>query len=140
MKKLGLVLSMLSLVVMLAVVPASGRGSSHKILADIPFDFMVGDKTLAAGTYTFAQPTHHTGVLLLRSRDGHESVVVTTIGVQESLTPPDEPQLVFNRYGGLYFLAQVWTVGEIQGREFLKSGTESEVAKNFSHQVVDLAG
>ncbi len=54
--------------------------------------------------------------------------MVTTLVVQESLTPPDETKLVFNRYGDLYFLAQAWIVGEIHGREFLKSRTESEVA------------
>ncbi len=141
MKKLGLVLSMSSLMVMLAVVPALGFGRlDHKIQADIPFDFMVGDETLPAGTYTFAHPTTMPDVLLIRSLDGHESVVVITRGVQESRTPPDETKLVFTRYGDVYFLAQVWTVGKIEGREFLKSSTESEVAKNFSGQVLALAG
>ncbi len=131
MKKLGLVLSMSSLMVMLAVVPALGAGTGpldHKIQADIPFDFMVGDETLPAGTYTFAHPTTMPDVLLIRSLDGHESVVVITRGVQESRTPPDETKLVFTRYGDQYFLAQAWIVGEIEGREFLKSRTESEVA------------
>jgi len=129
MKKLGLVLSMSSLMVMLAVVPASGAGRlDHKIQADIPFDFMVGDETFPAGTYTFTQPTITTGVLRIRSLDGHESVLVITQSVQESLTPSDETKLVFTRYGDLYFLAQAWIVGEIEGRKFLKSRTESEVA------------
>lgn len=131
MKKLGLVLSMSSLMVMLAVVPAFGAGTGrldHKIQADIPFDFMVGDKTFPAGTYTFAQPTITPGVLRIRSLDGHESVLVITQSVQESLTPSDETKLVFTRYGDLYFLAQAWIVGEIEGRKFLKSRTESEVA------------
>ncbi len=131
MKKLGLVLSMSSLMVMLAVVPALGAGTDrldNKIQADIPFDFMVGDETLPAGTYTFAHPTTMPDVLLIRSLDGHESVVVITRGVQESRTPPDETKLVFTRYGDQYFLAQAWIVGEIEGRKFLKSSTESEVA------------
>ncbi len=134
MKKLGLVLSMSSLLVMLAAVPALGFGSSHKFQTDIPFDFMVGDKTFPAGMYTFTQPPPTRGVLRIRSLDGHESVFVITQSVQESLTPPDETKLVFNRYGDVYFLAQVWTVGKIEGREFLKSSTESEVAKNFNRQ------
>ncbi len=139
MKKLGLVLSMSSLLVMLAVVPASGAGRrDHKIQADIPFDFMVGDETFPAGTYTVS--TSAPDVLQIRSLDGHESVLVITRSVQESLTPPDETKLVFKRYGDLYFLAQAWIVGEIEGREFLKSSTESEVAKNFSGQVLALAG
>ncbi len=141
MKKLGLVLSMSSLMVMLAVVPAFGAGRlSHKIQADIPFDFMVGDKTFSAGTYTFAKPTSTPGVLRIRSLDGHESVLVITRSVQESLTPPDETKLVFTRYGDLYFLAQVWTVGEVSGLKLRKSSTESEVAKNFSRQMLALAG
>ncbi len=131
MKKLSLVLSMSSLFVLLAVVPALGQGrSSHKIRADIPFDFMVSDTSFPAGSYSVS--TLAPGVLLIRSRDGHESVVVMTRDVQESLTPQDETNLVFNRYGDQYFLAQMWTVGDVYGREFLKSSTESEVAKNFS--------
>ncbi len=139
MKKLGLVLSMSSLFVLLAVAPALGqRGASHKIQADIPFDFMVGDTKLPAGTYTVS--TSAPDVVLIRSLDGHESVLVITRSVQESLTPPDETKLVFTRYGDLYFLAQAWIVGEIEGRKFLKSSTESEVAKNFSRQMLALAG
>ncbi len=127
MKKLGLVLSMSSLLVMLAVVPASGAGRrDHKIQADIPFDFMVGETTLPAGTYTVS--TSAPDVVLIRSLDGHESVLVITQSVQESLTPSDETKLVFNRHGDLYFLAQVWAEGAFNGREFLKSSTESKVA------------
>jgi len=133
MKKLSRVLSMSSLFVLLAVAPALGRNSSsHKIQADIPFEFIVGNTTLPAGTYTFTKPTSTPGVLLIRSLDGHESLVVMTRDVQEGLTPPDETKLVFNRYGDQYFLAQVWTIGTVSGREFLESSTESEVAKNFS--------
>ncbi len=131
MKKLSRVLSMSSLFVLLAVAPALGQSrSSHKIQADIPFDFMVKETTFPAGTYTVSTLTPD--VLLIRSLDGHESGVVMTRDVQESLTPPDETKLVFNRYGDQYFLAQVWTIGTVSGREFLKSSTESEVAKNFS--------
>ena len=130
MKKLSRVLSMSSLFVLLAVAPALGQSrSSHKIQADIPFDFMVQDTTFPAGTYTVSTLTPD--VVLIRSLDRHESLVVITRGVQKSLTPPDETNLVFNRYGDQYFLAQVWTVGAVSGREFLKSSTESEVAKNL---------
>ncbi len=143
MKKLGLVLSMSSLMVMLAVVPALGAGTGpldHKIQADIPFDFMVGDKTFSAGTYTFTEPTITLGTLLIRSLDSHESVLVITQSVQENLTPSDETKLVFTRYGDQYFLAQVWTVGEVSGLKLRKSSTESEVANNFSRQMLALAG
>jgi len=139
MKKLGLVLSMSSLMVMLAVVPALGDGRLE-IQVDIPFDFMVGGKTLPGGTYTFAQPTITRGVLLIRSLDGHESVLVLTQSVQESRTPSDETKFVFTRYGDQYFLAQVWTAGAVSGLKLRKSSTESEVAKNFSRQVLALAG
>jgi len=143
MKKLGLVLSMSSLMVMLAVVPALGAGTGsldHKIQVDIPFDFMVGDRTFPGGTYTFTQPTITRRVLLIRSLDGHESALVLTQSVQKSLTPSDETKLVFTRYGDQYFLAQVWTVGNLSGLGLRKSGTESEVAENFSRQMLALAG
>ncbi len=139
MKKLSRVLSMSSLFVLLAVAPALGQSrSSHKIQADIPFDFMVGDTTLPAGTYTVS--TSAPDVLLIRSLDGHESVLVITQSVQENLTPSDETKLVFTRYGDQYFLAQVWTVGEVSGLKLRKSSTESEVADNFSRQMLALAG
>lgn len=141
MKKLALVLSMSSLVVMLAVVPALGAGRlDHKVQADIPFDFIVAGKTFPAGNYTFTEDTSMLGTLVIRSLDGRTSVAVHTRSVQENWIGADETKLVFNQYADQYFLAQVWSVGNVSGRELLKSNTESEVAKNFSRQILALAG
>jgi hypothetical protein len=38
--------------------------------------------------------------------------------------------LVFHRYGSQYFLAQVWSAGNSEGRELPRSRAEREVASN----------
>ncbi len=40
-----------------------------------------------------------------------------------------ESKLVFNRYGDRYFLSQVWTEGNSQGRQLLMSDREKEIAQ-----------
>jgi len=42
----------------------------------------------------------------------------------------EEARLVFHRYGGQYFLSQIWTPGGNTGRELLMPRLESQLAKN----------
>ncbi len=126
MKKQTLtVLAMASLFVMLAVVPVSA--GSFKLRADIPFDFMAGNETLPAGTYTVTHPDGQHGVLLIRSWEEGAAFVLTN--ALEANGTQDETKLIFNRYGDRYFLTQLWTGGEIGGHELPKSRMERELAR-----------
>ncbi len=124
------VLTMSSLLVTLAVVPVFGYGFDHRMRANVPFDFIVGDKTLPAGTYTISKPTL-SGTLRIENVDSGESTVVMST-VVEGFRPNDETKFVFKRYADQYFLDQVWVVGDLSGDKLVKSRAEHEAAKNLA--------
>lgn len=140
MKKQALkALTMLVSITALAFVTAVASSSQlppQKIRADIPFEFVVGDQTLAAGKYIVEQST--TGSddgMSISSLDGNHRAFRLTSAVSAS-APKKQASLTFRRYGETYFLAQVWTSGSAAGREMVKSkaerATERELAKNSS--------
>jgi len=126
------VFSLLSLSVMLAVVAVSATPTGS-IKAHIPFDFSVGNKTLPAGAYTVA-PLTTPGALLIRHEDGRTAAMVITSGMPAQ-QEQGQTKLVFHRYGDQYFLAQVWTAGDSDGRELRQSRTERELVKSRSNHL-----
>jgi hypothetical protein len=124
------IFSMLSLAVTLTVA-AVYANPTDTLKANIPFDFSVGNKTLPPGVYT-VRPITSTGMLRIRREDGREAVMIQTNGVM-ARRAQDQTKLVFRRYGNQYFLAQVWTAGDSNGRELWKSRTERELIKKGSN-------
>ena len=129
-----MLVSIIALAFATAVV-SNAQSRAGKIKADIPFDFVVGDKTLAAGEYLIGQITSGSNAgILVRSSDGSQRAIRLTNAV--SAAAPQKNVLTFHRYGNTYFLAQVWTSGSVSGREVLKSkverSTERELARNSS--------
>ncbi len=123
------IFSMLTLAVTFAVV-AVYANPARPLTANIPFDFSVGNKTLPAGVYTVA-PLTTPGVLRIRREDGRAGVLTQTRGV-EAGRGQDQTKLVFRRYGDQYFLTQVWTAGDSNGRELGQSRTERDLIRSRS--------
>jgi len=112
----------------LAVGTASlSADSFYHVRANIPFDFMVGSEAFPAGVYSIARVGNDVSALVLRSSDGRESAAFLTIGTY-SLKAHEEASLVFNRYGDQYFLKEVWTVGDLTGRQLFPSRGEQELS------------
>jgi hypothetical protein len=114
--------------------------AQEALAVNIPFDFMAGDMQLPAGEYTVkvSAPTHT--LILISRKDSTKSGFINT-NAAVSVEPQSESKLVFNRYGDHYFLSQVWTEGNSQGRQLLKSGREkemSQIAKNETRGQVTL--
>jgi hypothetical protein len=132
--------SMLSLAVTLAVVAvyANPVSLAGQLKANIPFGFTVGDKTLPTGVYTVA-PMSTPGVLQIRSVDGRAGVLIQTNGLRTRQVQ-DQTKLVFRRYGNHYFLAQIWTAGDTDGREILKSRAERQLIKGEWKRLAQNAG
>ena len=112
------ILTMLTLVVGLAfaaaVVSANGQSTSTLVTADIPFDFIVANKTLPSGKYSVRAATTTGEAVKISSRDGKSSAIrladlVTAKGKKRAA------KMVFHRYGQKYFLAEVYS-GEDFGR------------------------
>jgi hypothetical protein len=123
--------TMIAMIVLVGsmAVAAQAQDSGHtKLIANIPFQFNVGEKMLPAGEYTVTQvnPDSDRVVLQLRSKD--VSVVIQmdrVIGKQEGA------KLTFNRYGNQYFFAQAWT-GQSDGLQAGKSRTERSIARELA--------
>jgi hypothetical protein len=110
----------------LTIVPAHAQSGSRAV-ANIPFDFSVGNTTLKAGSYTIEQL--QSGILALRSSDDKEH--------QFAMTFPGDPgkqsqesRLVFIRYGSEVFLKQVFLSGNEDCHELPESSRERELIKN----------
>ena len=108
---------------------STARAQALHVKADIPFDFVVGNTVYSAGTYTIGTATQSSNALLLDGGDTRAIVIPN----QCSLTLPSETtKLVFERMGDAYFLRQVWVEGRTDGREFPKSKSELQMAKNHT--------
>ena len=91
---------------------------------DIPFAFSAGDVRLPAGLYHISHPGDPYFVLIEKD-DGHARALVY---VHPSATNSTEStKLVFNKYGRLYFLSQVWTEPDQQVHQCFKSRMEKEL-------------
>ena len=102
------------------------------IRVSIPFDFTVENQTLPAGDYTILDSDVHPQVVVwLQSADGKHTAIVRTYP-SYALHPSARTQLIFQRYGGEYFLSQIWTLGSSSGREVQLSNRTKELAKNGS--------
>jgi hypothetical protein len=98
-----------------------------RIIANIPFAFIAGNKTLPAGEYTIDRPnSNEPDTLLIRSADKHIAFFLNAENVEARQTP-NRTELVFNEIGDQYFLSQVWMAGEDTGREIPKPRAEREL-------------
>jgi hypothetical protein len=124
----GTTMLMLLVAVTLVTAVVSANAQSNPIKANIPFEFIVGDKTLPAGEYT-VKPATSGGALAIQNADGKGNVVRMT-GPTEQKTR-GRARMVFHRYGHNYFLAEVWDIGT-NGRELAKSKQERAVERELA--------
>jgi hypothetical protein len=135
----------LTLVAMLSLLLAAGSAFAQTIhvKANIPFNFIVGQRALMAGVYTIDSLSLASGsrILLIGGEDGKDKIMVNANSA-ESLEASGQTKLVFRRYEGRYwyFLAEIWVAGEKFGHRLPKSAREAEVAMDYNpQQVVVLA-
>jgi hypothetical protein len=117
--------TMLALIVTLALATAvvSANAQSKTIVANVPFDFVVGSQAMPSGKYITNPATSDGRALMIQSADAKNAVIrlANTIQRKGSRT---NARLVFHRYGDRYFLAEVWNGGDSTGLELLKSRQE----------------
>ena len=116
-----------------SVVEAQVLGLRLKVIAQVPFDFNVGGKTMPEGQYelTNLNLMSGTGVIQLH---GEKSVLARIALPTYSPKAKEQSVLIFNKYpetGGAvsYFLSQIWVAGQNKSYEFPKSRAERAAAK-----------
>jgi hypothetical protein len=109
------------------IVPAA-RAQQRAVKANVPFDFAVGNRAYPAGEYVLKAALNDGGVIRIENVQ-EVSAAFTQSNPCSKAVPSTETKLVFRRIGDRYFLYQVWTAGDLTGREFPKGRIEVELAK-----------
>ena len=103
--------------------------SSPQTRVNIPFSFVVGEKTLPAGEYLIRQNRRDSVTTwVIEPKGKGASVVFLTTDAQKADTA-EKNTLVFNRYDDVYFLTAFWTKGSSTGRDVQMSDREETMAK-----------
>jgi len=92
---------------------ASAR-AEEKVIARVPFDFVVGSLTMPAGRYIVTE-ADDPALVSIANENGHDFTFVLTIADGNN-EPVAEPELIFDEIGGQRFLARIVT-GDSDGRE-----------------------
>jgi hypothetical protein len=113
------------------------------IRVNVPFDFTVGDQTLAAGLITArGVSAADAGPLSIRNYDKGQHAFRIARKAQGADTS-EQAKLVFHRYGDRYFLAEVWIPGT-NAWTVLKSKSEKtlmremRISNNIKQEVVSI--
>ena len=116
---------LIALTLFAGLMVSATQAQSIMLKADIPFDFVVGEKRLPSGEYHVKSLNQVT--MQIQSKDARSTAIVLTTGMQAAKIS-DVGKLIFNRYGDQYFLSRIWVPSSATGRELHKSRLEREVA------------
>jgi hypothetical protein len=125
LKGFTMLVAILTFAMVSAVASANGQTITAK--ARVPFEFVVGDKTLPAGDYMISNAT--TFAMKISKVDSKDVALRLSDPVDGKA---GKPRLVFHKYGQRYFLAQVWGYDET-GRALAISREERAIRKSQSH-------
>jgi hypothetical protein len=125
MKNLRSVFFILAAILFVPAAQAQQKG----VKADVPFDFVAGNRAYPAGEYTLRAALNDSGLIRIENMN-EGAAAFTQSNTCAKAVPSTETKLVFHRMGGHYFLYQVWTEGNLTGREFPKGRIEVELAQN----------
>ena len=128
MKKMLGCLSMAALAVVLAA-PVSAQ--TVTLRASVPFDFVVGGRTMPAGAYVLGTLGDF-GILRVQNEATGITPAFTVTSAGDGQFDGDKALLAFHRYGSDYFLAEIWDGSTAAGRSVPMSRTERERAKSAS--------
>jgi hypothetical protein len=114
----------------LALLAAASAFGQQSMTFDIPFEFRVGTSVMPAGQYKVTDSLR-SGLTGITCDACQVDVRVLTHGGNRN-NDHNESKLVFNKYGGTYFLSSVWPSGADTGSVLAVSGAESEMALRAS--------
>jgi len=130
-KRIAKGLAMLMMTLALAAASAAvAHGQSNQVLtAQVPFEFVVGGQTLAAGEY-WVRPIDQARSEFAIANGGGD-MVIRLSSPAERRDEAKAAKLVFHRYGSTYFLSQIWMAGESRGSELIKSTQERAMEREL---------
>src|ERR1700730_11206128 len=132
-KSYQLQLFFIALVCALTIHPARAHAQiigEHRV--DIPFQFYAGNAKLPAGEYVVRMlDNSNLRVMEIRAADGSTSALFGVEDAQVNSAPP-ESELIFNKYGNRYFLAELFDEGNPDGSRVPESSLEKRISKKVA--------
>lgn len=122
---------LLVVTVALCVVAAQAQSTTMMMKGNVPFDFMVGDRSLPAGEYTIRALDQEIEAWYDPNGRGLFIVKTLPMGAEDEL---GSTKLVFRRYGDQYFLVQVWNNGV--SHEVKVGSNQRRIAKSQKFETV----
>ena len=130
MKKTAYTLiALLVLVGSLAVAAQAQTSGRAQVRVNIPFQFHVGNTTMAAGYYTIQQLDANSAALRISGTTG-ANAIVNMLGAMSGTQSMSN--VSFRRYANQYYFAEVWIDGEKDGWEAPKSKAERATQKELA--------
>jgi hypothetical protein len=114
----------ISLLILLGSFGSALADSSHTVVTTVPFDFVVGNQTLLAGTYSISQVSDGTNALRVQRQDGTAAGIILPAGV-DFISDHSSARLVFQNIGGTYFLATI--ISDDRSYIFARQGAPARV-------------
>jgi len=119
----------LMLLMTLTTVPlwaASQLGIYTRVVAQVPFDFIVGDKVIPAGELIVQPATAADETISIRNTDAKIGLFSPTSPV-ETRKAAGASALIFHKYGDRYFLSAIRLEGTRTSYEVPQSRAETEL-------------
>lgn len=93
-------------IVLMSIASASVVRADERVVAHVPFAFIVGESRMPAGDYIVKEMDGDPSVIEIASADGHRLTFMLTMASSSNETAA-QPRLVFEKFEDQYFLARV---------------------------------
>jgi hypothetical protein len=118
---------------MFAALSCAGlRAENAKLVAEIPFPFVMSGQTMPAGEYTFSL---NQSILVVReTRGNHSAMALTSPTISAKKLQAEKPNsgvVIFQRYGPESFLTGVWTGNAPEAHAVPETRRQKELAKRI---------
>lgn len=110
----------------IASTPAHAQTGSH-VSVNIPFDFVIGNAPLKAGSYTVEQV--ESGILSFSGHDGQEHRFALTV-LGSSANGSHHSHFVFTRYGTEAFLNKIFLSADDDCNQLPRSNREKKLVQD----------
>jgi hypothetical protein len=110
---------------MLPLMATAQLTGTEKIVAQVPFGFVVGSKVVPSGEWTVQHANTDARILFIRNTDAAVGMF-SNISLVEAKKAPGHCTLVFHKYGNQYFLSGVNIADSPIGYRLPESRAEAE--------------
>ncbi len=111
---------------LLPMLAAAQIQDDSRLKAQVPFDFMIGSKTIPAGQVILQPAAPGVSALAMRNVEARVSLLANPTRV-DTRKPAATSELVFHKYGHRYFLAEIKVEGSTTMYTLPQSRAEAEL-------------